>query len=79
MKHVFGLRRRGDAGLLMRGSNGRAIRQHLGNSEHNHMYHHHGGNLIKPIEDTIVDGLKDMHLMGKGKNAKTYLPLKFKM
>ncbi len=37
MNHVFGIRRRGEAGLLMRGSNGRAIRQHLGNSAHNHM------------------------------------------
>ena len=50
MNHVFGIRRRRDAGLLMRGSNGRAIRQHLGSSEHNHM--RRGGHLFSPTQHT---------------------------
>lgn len=47
MKHVFGIRRAGDAGLLLRGHNGRAIRQHL-TGHHNHMRRAHGGGAIIP-------------------------------
>ena len=77
MNHVFGIRRRGDAGLLMRGSNGRAIRQHLGSSEHNHM--RRGGHLFSPIQHTAEHAMNNMHISTGGKGIKTYVPLKFKM
>ena len=77
MNHVFGIRRRGDAGLLMRGSNGRAIRQHLGSSEHNHM--RRGGHLFSPTQHTVEHAMNNMHISTGGKGIKTYVPLKFKM
>jgi hypothetical protein len=77
MNHVFGIRRRVDAGLLMRGSNGRAIRQHLGSNEHNHM--RRGGHLFSPIQHTVEHAMSNMHISNGGKGIKTYVPLKFKM
>ena len=77
MQHIYGLRRRGDAGLLMRGSGGRAIRQHLGHSPHNHMMVRRGGSIISAPIHTVEHALKGLHI-GGGKGARTYIPLKFK-
>ncbi len=80
MKHIFGIRNRGDAGLLLRGHNGRAIRQHL-TGHHNHMSR--GGALsLHSIVNTISHAPKAISNVvqkGAGKSARTYIPLKFRL
>jgi hypothetical protein len=50
MRNVFGLRRIGHAAMLMRGQNGRAIRQHLGRGS----TVHHGALLPTTMGRSIV-------------------------
>jgi hypothetical protein len=76
MKHVFGIRRAGDAGLLLRGHNGRAIRQHL-NGHHNHM--HRGGAIIP---QSMINSVKSAPAKISNvvkKAGRTYIPLKFRI
>lgn len=87
MKHVFGLRQ-GNSALILRGSNGRAIRQHLVGSgaHHNHMLrnrHHEGGAInLHSIVNTLHSAPKAISNVvkkGTGANARTYIPLKFRL
>ncbi len=80
MKHIFGIRNRGDAGLLLRGHNGRAIRQHL-HGHHNHMSR--GGALslhsITSALSHVPKAISNVVQKGAGKSARTYIPLKFRI
>jgi hypothetical protein len=85
MKHVFGLRT-GNSSLILRGSNGRAIRQHIVGSgaHHNHaLRHQHGGALnIHSIVSTIHStpkAISNVAKKGTGATARTYIPLKFRL
>ena len=89
MKHVFGLRR-GNSSLILRGSNGRCIRQHIVGSgaHHNHMlrHRHHdetGGALnLNSIVSTMHNAPKAISNVvrkGAGATARTYIPLKFRL
>jgi len=87
MKHVFGLRR-GNSSLILRGSNGRCIRQHIVGSgaHHNHMLrnrHHDGGALnLNSIVHTMQSApraISNVVKKGTGATARTYIPLKFRL
>jgi hypothetical protein len=81
MKHIFGIRNRGDAALLLRGHNGRAIRQHL-TGIHNHM--RRGGalslnSIVHGITHSAPKAISNVIQKGSGKSARTYIPLKFRL
>jgi hypothetical protein len=79
MKHVFGLRRRGDSAMLLRGHNGRSVRQHL-KGLHNHMarrYHCGGALMSKDVMPAPTPAKVDK-ILAKA-NPKSYVPLKFKI
>jgi len=87
MKHVFGLRQ-GNSALILRGSNGRAIRQHLvGSGAHdNHMLrnrHHDGGALnlhsIVGVMHSAPKAISNVVKKGTGASARTYIPFKFRL
>jgi len=87
MKHVFGLRR-GNSALILRGSNGRCIRQHIVGSgaHHNHMLrhrHHDGGalnlNSIVHTMHSAPKAISNVVKKGTGASARTYIPLKFRL
>lgn len=74
MRHIFGLRNDGKAGLLIRG-NGRCIMQHIRHSIS-------GGSLVRkpiaPIAD-VVDKIKQVSFSQGGRvGTRTYTPLRFK-
>jgi hypothetical protein len=85
MRNVFGLRRIGHAAMLMRGQNGRAIRQHLGRGS----TVHHGALLPTTMGRSIVHhGALLPTTMGKGVakrpkaitlNGRTHIPLRFRL
>jgi hypothetical protein len=79
MKHVFGIRRAGEAGLLLRGHNGRAIRQHL-TGHHNHMRRGHCGGAIIPqsVVSNVMSAPSKISNVVK-KAGRTYIPLKFRI
>jgi hypothetical protein len=75
MKHVFGIRRAGQAGLLLRGHNGRAIRQHL-NGHHNRI----GGALTtRSVMSTVMEAPRKVANVVKKATGRTYIPLKFRL
>ena len=75
VRHVQGLRSRGDAGLIYRGPSGCAIRQHL-SGRHNHMKrHHHGGAMESMARPEPIAMQKSM----SSSSARQYIPLKFKL
>jgi hypothetical protein len=79
MKHVFGIRRAGEAGLILRGHNGRAIRQHL-TGIHNHMRRGYGGGAIIPqsvVSNVMSAPTKISNVVKKA--GRTYIPLKFRL
>jgi hypothetical protein len=87
MKHVFGLRR-GDSSLILRGTNGRAIRQHIvgAGAHHNHMLknrNHDGGalnlNSIMHTMQSAPRAISNVVKKGTGATARTYIPLKFRL
>jgi len=76
MRNVFGVNLRGgSAALMLRGSNGRSIRQHL-SGNHNHLRKKisTGGGALS-ISNT-VKGLSKKVVNVAG---KTYIPLKFRI
>ena len=85
MRNVFGLRRIGHAAMLMRGQNGRAIRQHLGRGS----TVHHGALLPTTMGRSIVHHVALLPTtMGKGVakrpkaitlNGRTHIPLRFRL
>jgi hypothetical protein len=83
MKNVFGLRR-GNSSLILRGSNGRCIRQHIVGSgaHHNHMLrhrHHDGGALNIHSIVSAPRAISNVVKKGTGASARTYIPLKFRL
>jgi hypothetical protein len=78
MKHIFGIRNRGDAALLLRGHNGRAIRQHL-TGIHNHIRRQGGAVSLHSMVHTLSSAPKGVVTKGAGKSARTYIPLKFRL
>lgn len=73
MRHIHGLRRRGGAGLCVRGMNGKVIRQHL-TSAFNKVV---GGSgvIARPVAlsqaQSIAKRIKS--------TGSTYMPLKFRL
>ena len=72
VRHIHGLRRRGQAGLIYRGPSGSAIRQHL-NGHHNHMRKHHKGGAMESMAKP------EPVAMQKAVSSRQYIPLKFKL
>lgn len=81
MKHIFGLRNRGDASLILRGNNGRAIRQHLtgAGAHHNHMLKRGGALTLHSVVSTIHSAPKAIANIVKKGTGRTYIPLKFRL
>ncbi len=67
MKNLYGLRRVGQAAMLLRGHNGRAIRQHLSQKKTGGALSL-SGEAPRSIPKTVVK-IKD----------RTYIPLKFRL
>lgn len=77
MKHIHSIRRTG--GIIYRGASGCSIRQHLGNSHHNHMKkNRRGGSLEPSCEGTSIVS-HNLATNNVRTVSKQYIPLKFKM
>jgi hypothetical protein len=73
MRHVFGIRN-GNSAMLLRGHNGRAIRQHLTG------HHRYGGGALtaNSIVSNVMEAPKKLVNVVK-KAGRTYVPLKFRI
>jgi len=76
MRHVFGIRN-GNSAMLLRGHNGRAIRQHL-SGHHRHSGHNGGALTANSIVSNVMEAPKKLVNVVK-KAGRTYVPLKFRM
>ena len=74
VRHIHGLRRSGEAGLIYRGPSGCAIRQHL-RGHHNHMKKHHKGGAMEAYTPAVAR----IEPVVKSMSSKQYIPLKFKL
>lgn len=74
MRHVFGIRN-GNAAMLLRGHNGRAIRQHL-TGHHNHLRGH--AMTAHSVVSNVMEAPKKLANVVR-KAGRTYIPLKFRM
>jgi hypothetical protein len=73
MRHVFGIRN-GNSAMLLRGRNGRAIRQHLTG----HHRHRGGALTAQSVVSNVMEAPKKLANVVK-KAGRTYIPLKFRM